>query len=244
LIQAPSVQSRFLLIFKQKTAFFLSIKRTSLRFQNDLFNYAIFQDFLLTMNLKQSLHSLLADNETAEVITQLRSLPEKSVGNLQEEVEQVADRYEANMAQSGLEFADELSTNKENARIRYLLLSIINRLPEDAELPSAVMAKRSKMAVFIVLGVAVLALVAFNFDFFKKEEPLKPVVNEPVKAATTPSVEAPKVAATPAAAVPLVTPSAVLTDSTKKLDTLPKKKIRRIRKAPVVPAEPVLGVSQ
>jgi hypothetical protein len=203
---------------------------------------------LLTMNLKQSLHSLLADNETAEVITQLRTLPEKSMGNLQEEIEQVAARYEANIEQSHLEFADELSTSKENARIRYLLLSIINRLPEDAELPSAVMAKRSKMAAFIVLGVAILALIAFNFDFFKKEEPVAtPVVQQP-KAPTTPAVQqtiaVPTTAAVAPATTPIATPPIVVVDSLKKLDTLPKKKIRRIKKAPVVPAEPVLGVSQ
>jgi hypothetical protein len=198
------------------------------------------------MNLKQSLHSLLADNETVEVINQLRSLTEEAVPNLREEVEQVAARYEANIEQSGLEFADELSTNKENARIKYLLLSIINRLPEDAELPSAIMQKRSKMAAFIVLGVGILAAIAFNFDLFKKEDPapvVKPAI-EQTKTVATPAATPPAVATTPQA--PITTPVTVppvLKDSTK-LDTLPKKKIRRVKKAPVVVPEQQFGISQ
>jgi hypothetical protein len=201
------------------------------------------------MNLKQSLHSLLADNETAEVITQLRAATEEASPKLFEEVEQVAARLEANIEQSHGEFADELSTNKENARIRYLLLSIINRLPEDAELPSMVREKRLKMAFFIITAVAILALAAFNFDLLKKEEPTaNPVVERP-KVAIAPVVEQPQTVVTPAVApvvaplgTPIVTPPVVL-DSVKKVDTLVKKKIRRIRKAPVV-TEPVLGVSQ
>jgi Effector-associated domain 11 len=196
------------------------------------------------MNLKQSLHSLLADNETAEVITQLRALTEESVPNLQEEVEQVAARFEANIDQSHSDFADELSTSKENARIRYLLLSIINRLPDDAELPSAILQKRSKMAVFIVIGVAVLALIAFNLDLFRKEMP--PPAVAPV-ASQVPMVQKPAVVAEQpkpvVSAVPAAIPAAIVMDTTRK-DTLPKKKIRRIRKPVVVPAEPVLGVSQ
>jgi hypothetical protein len=194
------------------------------------------------MNLKQSLHSLLADNETAEVITQLRNLTEEAVPNLREEVEQVSTRYEANLEQSSLEFADETSTNKENARIKYLLLSIINRLPEDAELPSAIMQRRSKIAAFIVLGVAVLALIAFNLDFFKKDEPIVPV---PIPV-FRPATEQPKTGVTPAIALPPVAPVTVppvLKDSTK-VDTLPKKKIRRIKKAPVVVPQQQFGISQ
>jgi hypothetical protein len=203
------------------------------------------------MNLKQSLHSLLADNETAEVITQLRALTEESLQNMQEEVEQVATRFEANIDQSHSELADELSTNKENARIRYQLLSIINRLPDDAELPSVILQKRSKLAVFIVAGVAILALIAFNFDLFKREEPIaKPSIPQAQTPVAPVVAEAPKEVATPAtvpAVAPVTTPVAapqIVVDTLKKVDTLPKKKVRRVRKAPVVPAEPVLGVSQ
>jgi hypothetical protein len=203
------------------------------------------------MNLKQSLHSLLADNETAEVITQLRALTEESLHNMQEEVEQVATRFEANIDQSHSELADELSTNKENARIRYQLLSIINRLPDDAELPSVILQKRSKLAVFIVAGVAILALIAFNFDLFKREEPIaKPSISQAQTPVAPVVAEASKVVATPAtvpAVAPVTTPVAapqIVVDTLKKVDTLPKKKVRRVRKAPVVPAEPVLGVSQ
>jgi hypothetical protein len=198
------------------------------------------------MNLKQSLHSLLADNETAEVITQLRNLTEEAVPNLREEVEQVSARYEANIEQSGLEFADELSTNKENARIKYLLLSIINRLPEDAELPSAIMQRRSKIAAFIVLGVGVLALIAFNLDFFKKEEPIVPVPIPVFKTTTEqPKTGTPATAQSPVAntlQTPITLPP-VLKDSTK-VDTLPKKKFRRIKKPPVVAPEQQFGISQ
>ncbi len=198
------------------------------------------------MNLKQSLHSLLADNETAEVIKQLREATEESSPKLFQEVEDIEMRFEANIEQSHNEFADELSTNKENARIRYQLLSVINRLPEDAELPSTVREKRLKIAGLIVLGVAIFGLIAFNFDWFKKDQAAKPIV-EPVieapKTSTTPVQQAQTVAATPAVA-PAVVPPAVLIDTLKKVDTLVKKKIRRIKKPPVVPAEPVLGVSQ
>ncbi|MDZ7877275.1 MAG: hypothetical protein U5L45_06385 [Saprospiraceae bacterium] len=196
------------------------------------------------MKLKQSLHSLLSDNEIVEVINQLRSLPKDALSNLRDEVEQVAARYEANLEQSSLEFADELSTNKENARIKYLLLSIINRLPEDAELPSAVMQRRSKMAVFIVLGLVLLAAIAFNLDFFKKEEPIlapKPVP-EQIKTVVTPASVALNVVVqpqTPTASA--VTPP--LVDSLK-LDTLPKKKLRRVRKTPVVVPEQQFGISE
>ncbi len=195
------------------------------------------------MNLKQSLHSLLADNETAEVITQLRSLSGDALGDLKEEIEQVSARFEANIEQSHGEFADELSTNKENARVRYLLLSIINRLPDDAELPSAIMQKRSKMAAFIVAGVAILALIAFNFDLFKKEEPIvvaKPVIEQP-KVVVAPVVEQPKVVVEPVVA-PVVAPPVVV-DSVPKIDTLRKKRFRRIKKAPVVTPDPI-GISQ
>lgn len=200
------------------------------------------------MNLKQSLHSLLADNETVEVINQLRVLTEEALPNLRDEVEQVSARYEANLEQSSLEFADELSTNKENARIKYLLLSIINRMPDDAELPSAIMQRRSKMAAFIVLGVGILAAIAFNLDFFKKEEPLpatKPKT-EQAKTVVTPETAPPAVAA-PTPQTPLVAPAIVppvpVVD-TLKLDTLPKKKVRRVRKAPVIVPEQQFGVSQ
>jgi hypothetical protein len=195
------------------------------------------------MNLKQSLHSLLADRETAEVITQLRSLSEESLADLKDEVEQVAARFEANIEQSHSEFADELSTNKENARIRYLLLSIINRLPDDAELPSAIMQKRSKMAALIVLGVAILALIAFNFDLFKTEKPIvvaKPVIEQP-KVVVAPVIEQPKVVIEPVAA-PVVAPP-IIVDSVPKVDTLRKKRFRRIKKAPVITTNPI-GISQ
>ena len=195
------------------------------------------------MNLKQSLHSLLADKETAEVITQLRSLSEESLVDLKDEIEQVAARFEANIEQSHGEFADELSTNKENARIRYLLLSIINRLPDDAELPSAIMQKRSKMAALIVAGVAILALIAFNFDLFKKEEPIavaKPVIEQP-KVVIAPVVEQPQTVVEPLVA-PVVVPP-VIVDSVPKVDTLRKKRFRRIKKAPVITTVPI-GISQ
>ena len=195
------------------------------------------------MNLKQSLHSLLADKETVEVITQLRSLSEESLVDLKDEIEQVAARFEANIEQSHGEFADELSTNKENARIRYLLLSIINRLPDDAELPSAIMQKRSKMAALIVLGVAILALIAFNFDLFKKEEPIavaKPVIEQP-KVVIAPVVEQPQTVVEPLVA-PVVVPP-VIVDSVPKVDTLRKKRFRRIKKAPVITTVPI-GISQ
>jgi hypothetical protein len=198
------------------------------------------------MNLKQSLHSLLADNETVEVINQLRTLTEEAVPHLREEVEQVSARYEANVEQSSLEFADETSTNKENARIKYLLLSIINRLPDDAELPSAIMQRRSKIAAFIVLGVGILAAIAFNLDFFKKEEPLpviKPAV-EQAKTVVTPATTPPAVVPTPQTpiATPAVVPPAPV-DSVK-VDTVPKKKVRRVRKPPVVVPEQEFGISQ
>jgi hypothetical protein len=211
-------------------------------FETYLLTYR-FQYLLLTMNLKQSLHSQLADKETAEVITQLRSLSEESLVDLKDEIEQVAARFEANIEQSHGEFADELSTNKENARIRYLLLSIINRLPDDAELPSAIMQKRSKMAALIVLGVAILALIAFNFDLFKKEEPIvveKPVIEQP-KLVIARVEEQPKVAVEPVVA-PITSPP-VIVDSVPKVDTLRKKRFRRIKKTPVITTNPI-GISQ
>ena len=177
------------------------------------------------------------------MITQLRSLSEESLVDLKDEIEQVAARFEANIEQSHGEFADELSTNKENARIRYLLLSIINRLPDDAELPSAIMQKRSKMAALIVAGVAILALIAFNFDLFKKEEPIavaKPVIEQP-KVVIAPVVEQPQTVVEPLVA-PVVVPP-VIVDSVPKVDTLRKKRFRRIKKAPVITTVPI-GISQ
>jgi hypothetical protein len=198
------------------------------------------------MNLKQSLHSLLADNETVEVISQLRHLTEESLPQLREEVEQVAARYEANVEQSSLEFADELSTNKENARIKYLLLSIINRLPEDAELPSAIMQRRSRLAAFIVLSVGLLAAVAFNWEYLKKE--FAPTTVEPIKTVAKPVPVPPVVTNTPQTptvepVAPVVVPPLPVVDSTK-LDTVPKKKIRRVKKARVIVPEQQFGISQ
>jgi hypothetical protein len=237
-----------LLIFKRKTAFFYSKNHIFAASNfNSPFSTTI-QHFFLTMNLKQSLHSLLADNETAEVITQLLDATQESSPDLYAEVEQISARFEANIDQSRTEFADELSTNRESAKIKYLLLSVINRLPEDAELPSAVKAKRLKIAGLIVLGVAILGLVAYNFDFFKKNE--TPTTETP-KSVVQPVVETPKtVVATPATpavapvSVPSVTPIVLPTDTLKKLDTLVKKKIRRIKKAPVVPPTEPYGISQ
>jgi hypothetical protein len=202
------------------------------------------------MNLKQSLHSLLADNETVEVINQLLSLTEETLPQLREEVEQVAARQEANVEQSSLEFADELSTNKEKARIKYLLLSIINRMPDDAELPSAIMQRRSKMAAFIVLGVAILAAVAFNLDFinldFLKKDEVIPVVKPTTEQAKTAVVTPTPPAVAQQPQTPIVAPVTVppvLKDSVK-VDTLPKKKIRRVKKVPVLVPQEQFGISQ
>jgi hypothetical protein len=195
------------------------------------------------MNLKQSLHSLLADNETAEVITQLLDATQESSPDLYAEIEQISARFEANIDQSRTEFADELSTNRESAKIKYQLLSVINRLPEDAELPSVGKEKRLKLAGLIVLGVAILGLIAYNFDFFKKFE--TPSTEAP-KTVTQPVSETPKMAvATPTA--PTATPKTQPTfpiDTLKKVDTLVKKKIRRIKKTPVVPPAEPYGISQ
>ena len=68
------------------------------------------------MNLKQSLHSLLSDNQTAEVIKQVRSLTENKLTGLHNELEQISALFEQNEEESRLEFADETTTHKNNAK--------------------------------------------------------------------------------------------------------------------------------
>jgi Effector-associated domain 11 len=177
------------------------------------------------MNLKQSLHSLLADNETAEVIKQLRSITKTDLTPLHDEVEQISTRFQQNIENSHHELSDESSINRENSSIRYALFAVINKLPEGAILPAAQQAKRLRIAAFMVLCVTLFALIAFNYaDFFNKETP---------KTAITPlSIEPPKVVTEPIVA-PLNAPK-TLVDTVPKVDTLRKKRVRRIKKAPPV----------
>lgn len=181
------------------------------------------------MNIKQSLHSLLADNETAEVIKQLRSITEADLTHLNAEVEQISTRFQQNIENSHHELSDEASINRENSSIRYALFAVINKLPEDAVLPADLQAKRLKIAAFMVLGVALFALIGFNYtNFFNNETPqtvVKPVAVEPKIEVSTPVV---------APVTPVQTPQIVV-DTVPKIDTLRKKKMRRVKKvAPVV----------
>jgi hypothetical protein len=201
------------------------------------------QHQLFFMNIKQSLHSLLADNETAEVIKQLRSITEADLTPLKDEVEQISTRFQQNIENSHHELSDEATINRENSSIRYALFSVINRLPEDAILPADLQAKRLKIAAFMIFGVALFALIGFNYsDFFNKETPktvVKPVAIEPTTAVSTPVVAPVAPVEAPAAPVvapvtPVQTPQIVV-DSVPKVDTLRKKKVRRIKKvAPVI----------
>ena len=187
------------------------------------------------MTIKQSLHSLLADNETAEVIKQLRSITETDLTHLNAEVEQISARFQQNIENSHHELSDEATINRENSSIRYALFAVINKLPEDAILPADLQAKRLKIAAFMVLGVVLFALIGFNYsDFFSKimpQEVIKPVAVEPKTAVSTPAV-APVQTPTVAPTMPTQIPQ-IAVDSVPKIDTLRKKKVRRIKK--VVP---------
>ena len=195
------------------------------------------------MTIKQSLHSLLADNETAEVIKQLRSITEADLTHLNAEVEQISARFQQNIENSHHELSDEATINRENSSIRYALFAVINKLPEDAILPADLQAKRLKIATFMVLGVALFALIGFNYtNFFNNETPktvVKPVVIEPITAVSTPAValvQTPTVAPVQTPVVAPVTPTQtplIAVDTVPKIDTLRKKKVRRIKK--VVP---------
>ena len=187
------------------------------------------------MNIKQSLHSLLADNETVEVIKQLRSITEKDLTLLHDEVEQISARFQQNIENSHHELSDEATINRENSSIRYALFSIINRLPENAILPADLQAKRLKIAAFMVLGVALFGLIGFNYtDFFNKETPqtlVKPIAVEPIKDMAIPVVTPVEAPAAPVVApvMPTQTPQIVV-DSVPRVDTLLKKKVRRFKK--------------
>ena len=191
------------------------------------------------MNLKQSLRSLLADNETAEVITQLRSITEGSLTDLNADVEQISTRFQENIEESHHELSDEGTITRENSSIRYALFAVINKLPEDAVLPEAQHAKRLKIALFMVAAVAIFAIVAFNFDWFKIETLPSPT---PVPNVATPIVASPQKAVVPVT-TPVTTPVApiaplnspkIIADTLLKVDTLPKKKVRRVKKTPNV----------
>lgn len=196
------------------------------------------------MNIKQSLHSLLADNETAEVIKQLRSITAADLTHLNDEVEQISTRFQQNIENSHHELSDEGSINRENSSIRYALFAVINKLPEDAILPADLQAKRLKIAAFMVLGVALFALIGFNYTHFFNNETSQTVV-KPVAVAPKIEVATPIVAPvqTPVAATqtpvvapitPVQTPQIVV-DTALRVDTLRKKKVRRLKKvAPIV----------
>ena len=160
------------------------------------------------MNLKQSLHSLLAENETAEVITQLRSITEGSLTALNAEVEQISTRFQENIEESHHELSDEGTINRENSSIKYALFAVINKLPEDAVLPEAQHAKRLKIALFMIAAVAIFAIVAFNLEWFKIEILPSPT---PVPSVATPVVESPQTPVAPVVppVVPVDTPKIV-----------------------------------
>ncbi len=188
------------------------------------------------MNIKQSLHSLLADNETAEVIKQLRSITESDLTHLNAEVEQISMRFQQNIENSHHELSDEGSINRENSSIRYALFAVINKLPEDAILPADLQAKRLKIAALMVLGVALFALIGFNYtNFFNKETPktvVKPIVIEPTTSVSTPVIAPVEVPDAPVVAS-VQTPQ-IAVDSVPKVDTLLKKKPRRFKKKTAV----------
>ncbi len=201
------------------------------------------------MNIKQSLHSLLADNETAEVIKQLRSITEGDLTPLHDEVALISTRFQQNIEGSHHELSDEATVNRENSSIRYALFSVINRLPEDAVLPAEQQAKRLKIASFMVLCVALFALIGFNYgDFFNKETPttvVKPVVIQPTTAVSTPvvtpvaPVEKPATTSVVAPVAPVQT-SQIVVDTVPRVDTLLKKKPRRFKKRTAV----IIGTSK
>ena len=180
------------------------------------------------MNLKQSLHSLLADNETAEVIKQLRSITEGALTDLNAEVEQISTRFQENIEESHRELSDEGTITRENSSIRYALFAVINKLPEDAVLPEAQQAKRLKIALFMIAAVAIFAIVAFNLEWFKIET-LSAIT--PTPNVTTPVVESPQTPLVPVTTpvAPVDTPK-IVADTLLKSDTLRKKKVRRVKK--------------
>ena len=185
------------------------------------------------MNLKQSLHSLLADNETAEVIKQLRSITEGALTDLNAEVEQISTRFQENIEESHRELSDEGTITRENSSIRYALFAVINKLPEDAVLPEAQHAKRLKIALFMIAAVAIFAIVAFNLEWFKIETP-NAVAATPT---TTPNVATPVVESPQMPLAPVTTPlnsPKIVADTLLKVDTLRKKKVRRVKKTPNV----------
>lgn len=195
------------------------------------------------MNLKQSLHSLLADNETAEVITHLRSITEGSSMDLNAEVEQISTRFQENIEESHHELSDEGTINRENASIRYALFSVINKLPEDAILPEAQHAKRLKIALFMIAAVVIFAIFAFNLQWFRMETPDSVATPPTTPPPVTPNIETPVIASSQTPVAPVTTPAtpAVPTNAPKivantlpRLDTLPKKKIKRIKPTPNV----------
>lgn len=187
------------------------------------------------MNLKQSLHSLLADNETSEVIKQLRSITEgSSLTGLNAEVERIATRFQENIEESHHELSDEGTINRENSSIRYALFAVINKLPEDAVLPEAQHARRLKIALFIIAAVALFAIVALNLEWFKIGVIDNSVATAtPTPSVTKPVVEQPKIAVAPLPSptlAPIDTPT-IKIDTALKVDTLRKKKVRRVKKA-------------
>ena len=187
------------------------------------------------MNLKQSLHSLLADNETAEVIKQLLSITEGYLTALNAEVEQISTRFQENIEESHHELSDGGTIRRENSSIRYALFAVINKLPEDAVLPEAQHAKRLKIALFMMTAVTIFAIVAFNLEWFKIETLPSPT---PVPSVATPIVASPQKAVVPVTTpvvpiAPLNSPK-IIADKLLKVDTLPKKKVRRVKKTPNV----------
>ena len=185
------------------------------------------------MNLKQSLHSLLADNETAEVIKQLLSITEGSLTALNAEVEQISTRFQENIEESHHELSDGGTIRRENSSIRYALFAVINKLPEDAVLPEAQHAKRLKIALFMMTAVTIFAIVAFNLEWFKLDTP-NVVAATPTTTpnVATPVIESPQMPLAPVT-MPMDTPK-IVADTLLKVDTLPKKKVRHVKKIPNV----------
>lgn len=164
-------------------------------------------NLIAAMSQKQILSNLLAENKIAQVITQLLSIT-KSDDDLNGEVTQISARFQQNENQRRLNLADSDEINREYAKIRNALLSIINRLPDSSGvLP--VVKKQNWLAIgaFIVGLIAIVANIGTIKDsFFKKGEPKqvvqssvepqknvgKPVVELPVEKSREPTIQIPQ----------------------------------------------------
>ena len=173
------------------------------------------------MTLKQSLHNLLADNNLDELIKELRSITEGGTSlGLQREIEQLSVRHAENVAKNKVQAADDVKYNQEDSKIKYALLSIINRLPNVDNTSFSFKSREVKIWGAIAGGILLVGGIVYML-LTRVDTPVSPSITP------TPIVKAPLPIVKIDTLPKIVIDSPKIAVDTVKIDTMLKKKRKR-----------------